>query len=110
MSRPSPSGAEARPQIARLWPGAAAAVVVALLGAWLLFASSGPDWRVELIGVGDTPGRAAGRRMGHRGRLALVVEVAGLGPAASGTVYELWLSADRSSVSAGSFRDDGRSR
>ena len=40
----------------------------------------------------------------------MVVVVAGLGPAASGTVYELWLSADRSSVSAGSFRDDGHFR
>ena len=56
--------------------------------------------------------RAAGRRMGHRGRLAHGRRGGGLGPAASGTVYELWLSADRSSVSAGelprrrALRDD----
>jgi Anti-sigma-K factor rskA len=103
-------GAEARPRSRKwLWPGVAAAVVVVLLGAWLLVANSGPDWRVELMGVGDTPGATA-RVDGWATEDGshMVVEVAGLGPAASGTVYELWLSADRSSVSAGSFRDDGR--
>ncbi len=103
-------GAEALPRSRKwLWPSAAAAVVAVLFGAWVFVASSAPDWQVELIGVGDTPSATA-RVDGWatENGSQMVVEVSGLGPAASGTVYELWLSADRTSVSAGSFRDDGR--
>ena len=103
-------GAEALPRSRKwLWPSAAAAVVAVLFGAWVFVAGSAPDWQVELIGVGDTPSATA-RVDGWatENGSQMVVEVSGLGPAASGTVYELWLSADRTSVSAGSFRDDGR--
>lgn len=89
-------------------PLAAAAVFVVAVGLYAWLRTQPADWEVAMPGTDLAPGATstvsgwnteAGTRM--------IVAVEGLGPAPSGSVYELWLSEGPLHISAGTFTGDG---
>ncbi len=89
------------------WLGlvAAAAMIVAIGGAWLSTRDPAPDWTATLTGVDGTAAAAtiAGWNTGSGTRV--VLEAPGLDPADPGYAYELWFARDGDEVvSAGTFR------
>lgn len=102
--------AEQRSARARV-PIIAAAVVLLVAAAGLVFAigggeaDAGPDWEVAIFDVGAAGGEGTVLGWNAAAGTRVALDVAGLGPAPDGFVYELWFSAADVHVSGGTFRD-----
>ncbi len=77
---------------------------VIILAVWVGAQLASPDWRVALPGTEAAP-QASGEVLGwvESGGTRVVLEVEGLPPAPSGSVYEFWFTKDEVHISAGTF-------
>lgn len=90
------------------WLAAAAAAILVVVGVVAMIGADRPDWEVVMPGTDLAPAATstvAGWNTDSGTRMRLTIR--GLPPAPTGTVYELWLSADALHVSAGTFTSGG---
>jgi len=102
----------ARGAVRRLaWRLGIAAVLVSVVGAFVVVNRHPADWNVALSGAESAP-QATGQVSGWNvsGGSELVLTTNGLGPAPTGSVYELWFMSGDEAVSAGTFSDPGQVR
>jgi hypothetical protein len=107
----TPGAREATPSSRRRWwwaGGAGIAAAIVAFVAIVLTSAPGPDWEIPIPGTAEAP-VAAGvvRGWNEADGTRIQLDVAGLPPAPTGSVYELWFSKDELHISAGTFVSAG---
>jgi hypothetical protein len=108
----SQSDRRAQPERQRtaLFAGVAVTLLIALAGTFFATRTLAPDWEMALITTDEAPEATALIRGWSTARgTRMVLEIAGIEDAPSGTYYEIWMTAlDGRHISAGTFSGSGR--